>query len=111
MQVQINHDNHLRIAQDTSERLVETVSTSLAQYKNQVTRVELHLQDLNGGKHGDVDKRCLIEARLDHLQPLAVSHEAPSIKQAIDGALKKLDSALGHAIGKRRAARQGDGVA
>lgn len=102
MQVQINHDNHLRIAQDTSERLQESVESSLAQYKHQITRVEMHLSDLNGGKHGESDKRCAMEARIDHLKPVAVSHEAPSIKLAIDGALKKLENALGHTIGKRR---------
>jgi len=102
MQVQVNHDNHLRIAQDTSERLAESVQASLSQFSHQITRVEMHLGDVNGGKHGDSDKRCMLEARLDHLQPVAVSHQAPSVQQAIDGALKKLDHALSHAIGKRR---------
>ncbi len=102
MQIQINHGSHVRIAQDTSERLAQSIEESLSQYRNQVTRVEVHLADLNGGKHSEADKRCTLEARLDHLQPVAVSHEAPSIKLAIDGALKKLESALSHTIGKRR---------
>ncbi|HEY6640816.1 HPF/RaiA family ribosome-associated protein [Povalibacter sp.] len=102
MQIHVNHDNHLRIAQDTSDRLAQTVEDSLTQYKHQITRVDMHLADLNGAKHGDSDKRCKLEARLDHLQPVAVSHEASSIQLAIDGALKKLDNALSHAIGKRR---------
>jgi len=102
MQIQINHGNHVRIAQDTSERLAQSIEESLVQYRNQITRVEVHLADQNGGKHGEADKRCTLEARMDHLQPVAVSHEAPSIKLAIDGALKKLDSALSHTIGKRR---------
>lgn len=107
MQVHVNHDNHLRIAQDTSERLSRTIEESLSQYRQQITRVEMHLGDVNGGKHGDSDKRCMLEARLDRLQPIAVSHQAPSVQQAIDGALTKLDNALSHAIGKLRAKRNG----
>lgn len=103
MQVQINHDNHLRIAQDTSDRLSRTIEDSLSQYKLQITRVEVHLGDVNGGKHGDADKRCMLEARLDHMQPIAVTHQAPSVQQSIDGALVKLDHALSHAVGKLRA--------
>jgi hypothetical protein len=103
MQVQVNHDNHLRIAQDTSERLSLTVQNSLAQYERQITRVEMHLGDVNGGKHGSDDKRCMLEARLDRMEPIAVTHQAPSVQLAVDGALKKLEHALSHAIGKLRA--------
>ncbi len=103
MQVQVNHDNHLIIAQDTSERLAREVEDSLTKYAHQITRVEMHLGDVNGGKHGNSDKRCMLEARVDHLQPIAATHQAPSIQLAIDGALKKLDHALSHAIGKLRA--------
>ena len=111
MQVHVNHDNHLRIAQDTSERLSRTIEEALVQYQQQITRVDMHLGDVNGSKHGDSDKRCLLEARVDHMAPIAVSHQAPSVQQAIDGALSKLDSALGRAIGKLRAKRNDPGPA
>lgn len=100
MQVQVNHDNHVRLAEDTAERLSRTVEDYLSKFADRITRVEMHLGDLNGGKGGK-DKRCMIEARMSNLQPIAVTHHAESVQLAIDGALAKLDHAIGHAVGKR----------
>jgi ribosome-associated translation inhibitor RaiA len=100
MQVQVNHDNRVRLAGDTAERLSKTVEDFLSKFADRITRVEMHLGDLNGSK-GGLDKRCMIEARLANLQPIAVTHHAETLQLAIDGALERLDHALSHAIGKR----------
>lgn len=100
MQIQVNHDNRVRLAEDTAERLSRTVEDYLSKFADRITRVEMHLSDLNGGKGGS-DKRCVLEARMSNLQPIAVTHHAQSVQLAIDGALQKLDHAIGHAIGKR----------
>ena len=71
MQVQINHDNHVRLGADVEERLADTVRDFLNRFGDRITRVEVHMSDANGGKGGD-DKRCLLEARLANLQPIAV---------------------------------------
>ena len=42
----------------------------------------------------------MLEARLANLAPIAVTHQAESLQMAFEGALEKLDRALGHAIGK-----------
>ncbi len=55
-----------------------------------VTRVEAHLSDENGKKGGRFDTRCMMEARLEGRQPIAVAHEAETIAQAIDAAADKL---------------------
>jgi ribosome-associated translation inhibitor RaiA len=99
MQVQVNHDNHLRIAEETSARLSQAVEDSLSQYADRITRVEMHLGDENAGK-GGADKRCMLEVRLGHLKPVAVTHLAETLYLAIDGALEKMEHALGHTIGK-----------
>jgi hypothetical protein len=100
MQVLVNHDNHVRLAEDTSDRLARLVEDSLAHFRDRITRVEMHLQDVNAGKGGESDKRCMLEARLAALAPIAVTHQAASLQLAIDGALEKMDHALSHAIGK-----------
>jgi hypothetical protein len=64
--------------------------------------VELHLSDENGKKSGVDDKRCLMEARLAGLAPIAVSHNAATLTQAIDGAAAKLKRALDTAVDRRR---------
>ena len=107
MQVQVNHDNHVRIGAEVSQRLTQVLESSLSQFTDRITRIELHLGDENAGKHGDSDKRCMIEARLRNLEPIAVTHQAESLTHqaeslqlAFEGALEKLDHALSHAVGK-----------
>ena len=99
MQIQVNHDNHVRLVEETAERLSKTVEDSLAKFADRITRVEMHLGDINAGK-GGADKRCMLEARISNLQPIAVSHQAETLQLALHGALDKLDHALSRAIGK-----------
>lgn len=99
MQVQVNHDNHVRLVEDTAERLSKTVADSLAKFADRITRVEMHLGDMNAGKGGS-DKRCVLEARMANLAPIAVTHHAETLNLAIDGALERLDHAISRAIGK-----------
>jgi ribosome-associated translation inhibitor RaiA len=100
MQVQINHDNHLRIGEEVAQRLAQVLEGSLAQFADRITRIEMHLGDENAAKGGDADKRCMLEARLANLAPIAVTHQAESLQLAFEGALDKLDHALSHAVGK-----------
>ena len=102
MQVQINHDNHVRIGEEVSERFKRVLESSLSQFADRITRVEMHLGDGNAGKGGNSDKRCMLEARLANLAPIAVTHQAESVQLAFDGALKKLEHALSHAVGKQQ---------
>ena len=60
----------------------------------------MHLNDVNGKKPGDDDSRCLIEARLGGMQPLAATHEGATLDQALDGAAKKLQRLLDNTLGK-----------
>ena len=66
----------------------------LSRFADQITRVEVHLSDVNSHKGGDDDKRCMLEARETGLEPMAVSHQAATLPQAIDGAAKELERAL-----------------
>ena len=100
MQVQVNHDNNVRIGEEVADRLTRVLESSLSQFADRITRVEMHLGDENAGKRGDSDKRCMLEARLANLAPIAVTHQAESLQMAFEGALEKLDHALGHAVGK-----------
>ena len=99
MQIQVNHDNRVRLTGDTADRLSQTVEDALAKYAERITRVEMHLGDMNAGK-GGADKRCVLEARMANLAPIAVTHHAETLNLAIDGALERLDHAISRAIGK-----------
>lgn len=99
MQIQVNTDKNIQ-GEDLPERVRTIVSSALERFSGRVTRVEVHLSDENSHKAGSDDKRCLLEARLSGLQPIAVSHHAHALPQAIDGALDKLKRALESALGK-----------
>lgn len=100
MQVQVNTDNHIQGREDLAERVKGLVAEGLERFSDRVTRVEVHLSDENSRKAGEDDKRCLLEARLSGMHPIAVSHQASALQQAIDGALDKLRRALDSALGK-----------
>ncbi len=100
MQIQINTDNHIDGNEALSTHVEAVVENAVRHMKDHLTRVEVHLDDENGGKTGVGDKRCLMEARLKNHQPVAVSHHAGSIHQAVDGAARKLTAALESLIGR-----------
>ena len=100
MQVQINHDNHVRLGEDVEQRLAGTVRDFLNRFGDRITRVEVHMSDANGSSKGGDDKRCLLEARMANLAPIAVSHLADTYQLAFDAALDKLEHAISHSIGK-----------
>jgi ribosome-associated translation inhibitor RaiA len=71
-----------------------TVEEALARFGTQVTTVQVHLSDANSHKKGDNDKRCMMEARLGGLKPIAVSHDASTIEDAIDACAEKLQKTI-----------------
>ena len=100
MQIQINSDHHISASPALAGRIQGLVRDALERYSDRITRVEVHLNDLNSTKGGGTDKRCLMEARLAGLGPVDVNHEAPSLDLAIDGAMEKLERAIEHKLGK-----------
>ncbi|CAN5805547.1 hypothetical protein BH23PLA1_BH23PLA1_22750 [soil metagenome] len=100
MQILVNTDNHVEGSDDLT-RLVEIeVEGTLGRFSEQITRVEVHLNDQNSHKAGDNDKRCQIEARLSGLRPISVTHLAGTIEEAISGAVDKMETTLDRTVGK-----------
>jgi ribosome-associated translation inhibitor RaiA len=102
MTIQINTDNNIKGDEHLAEYCRNTVATVLSRFSEQVTRVEVHLNDENSHKEGPNDKRCLVEARLEGMNPIAVTNTAANNEQALKGALNKMKSSLDSAIGKLR---------
>ena len=107
MQLQINSDHHITGSPELAARLQALVRDTLDRYSDRITRVEVHLNDLNSVKGGSNDKRCLMEARIGGVGPISVNHEADSLNLAIDGAMEKLERAIEHKLGKLGAASSG----
>ncbi|MEO9186836.1 MAG: HPF/RaiA family ribosome-associated protein [Kofleriaceae bacterium] len=100
MHIQFNTDNHIHGTEALARDIEARVRGSLERFADQITRIEIHLSDENGPKSGGDDKRCLIEARISGRPPMAVSHEAPTVDLAVDGALDRLVHAVTTTLGK-----------
>ncbi|HUG98126.1 MAG TPA: HPF/RaiA family ribosome-associated protein [Gammaproteobacteria bacterium] len=103
MLIQINTDDNVNQSDALTERIEATVRDVLARFADQVTRVEVHLSDENSDKKsGSADIRCLLEARLAGLQPVAVTDAAATVEQAVDGAVRKMRRSLDSTLGRRQ---------
>lgn len=109
MQIQINTDHNIQGHESPAASVHATVESALRRFAEHITRVEVHLGDENGDKRGRDDKRCMMEARLEAHPPIAVTHHAATVGQAIDGAAEKLVRRLEHTLGRLRRHR-GNGV-
>jgi ribosome-associated translation inhibitor RaiA len=103
MHIQINTDDNISQSDAQPEQTEATIRNVLDRFADQVTRVEVHLSDENSDKKsGTADMRCLLEVRLEGLQPVAVTDEAPTVKQAVDGAARKMRRYLDSMLGRRQ---------
>jgi ribosome-associated translation inhibitor RaiA len=100
MKIQINSDNNITAREQLTEQAKATVESTLGHLTEHISRVEVHLSDENSNKGGTNDKRCMMEARLEGHQPIAVTDEAETIAQAIAGAADKLKHSLDHTLGR-----------
>jgi len=100
MQVLFNTDESVPGREALGRHAEEVVRKVLDRFSNEVTRVEIHLSDVNGQKAGDHDKRCLMEARVAGRQPVAATEQANTLHQAIDGAAQKMKRSLDSTLGK-----------
>ena len=102
MQIQVHTDHNIEGRQALATNVSEVVASALGRFGDRITRVEVHLSDDNGGKSRGDDKRCLIEARVEGHHPVAVTHLASTVDQAVDGAADKLARLIEHTLGRRR---------
>jgi len=89
MHVQVNIGTQIEGREALATRVRGAVESALGRVSDHITRVEVHLSDENGRKRGQDDKHCVMEARLEGRQPVAVTHEAATFEQAIDGAERR----------------------
>ncbi|MBI5016222.1 MAG: HPF/RaiA family ribosome-associated protein [Deltaproteobacteria bacterium] len=101
MQVQVNTDRNIEGHKALAAHVSGSVESALSRMSEHITRVEVHLSDENSDKSGRTDKRCVMEARLEGRQPVAVTHHAATLDQAIDGATDKLTRLIESTLGRQ----------
>ena len=103
MQVQINTDRNIEGHEALATQVSGVVESALSQFSDSITRVEVHLSDENSDKKGgNANMRCVMEARIEGRQPVAVTHQAATVDQAVDGAADKLTRMIESTLGQLR---------
>jgi len=101
MQVQFQTDNHIEGTEAMSQWVTTTLKSSLARFSGQITRVQAHVSDENGGKKNTEESiQCTLEVRLEGYQPLVLKHHGANLNQAIEGAADKMGRLIESTLGK-----------
>lgn len=107
MTIQINTDKNLSVQEAFGAKLDDLLSEELSRFSEHITRLEVHLSDENSSKEGINDKRCLLEARLEGRQPIAVTGLANTYELAVSSAIDKLKASLDTILGRIRSHQRG----
>lgn len=101
MKVQVNTSNDIENKDALERWAADYLNEHLGRFDQDITSIEVQLTDENhAAKGGGVDKRCMMEARVNGRAPIAVTNYAPDQNLAFRGAADKLANALQHAFGK-----------
>ena len=102
MKIQFNTDKNINGDEKQEFYFTSLIEGELDKFQSHITRIEVHLSDENGKKEGVNDKHCLLEARIEGRQPIAVSFQANSVELAISGAIDKLKASLETILGRKQ---------
>jgi len=100
MQINIQTDSTIANNAGLNEHVQSVLESALSRFRDNITRIEVHLSDSNGPKGGADDIRCVMEARVAGYQPIAVTEQNASVHQSVSGATDKLKRAIDSALGR-----------
>ncbi len=101
MLIKVNTDNHITGSEDLIRQVEAVVEHALARFGDQITRVEVYFTDENSSERSsEVDKRCVIEARLAGLKPVAASQRGATVEQALGAAADTIEQTLDRTLGR-----------
>jgi hypothetical protein len=105
MKIQINTDKKITLDIELARFVKAEITRALGRFESQLTRLEVHLSDVNSHKPGLHDKRCQIEARPAGRKPVSVDIESATVEEAVQGAANKMKRLLESAFGRTRSRR------
>lgn len=100
MQIQINTDKNIEGTELFAEHVRAVVQKHLSHFEERLSRVEVHVGDMNADKTGPEDHSCTMEARPNGMDPVAATHKASNSHQAVEGAANSLANLLRSRFGK-----------
>lgn len=99
MQIQVKTDNTIEGRERLIEQVEAIVSEGLSRFSDRLSRVEIHLSAVNGDRGGN-DKRCVLEARPNGMDPLVTTDQADAVDKVVRATTRKMVSSLDSTFGK-----------
>ena len=101
MKIQANSDNTIHVDATLTRFVEDEASRLLDRFAKKLTRVEVHLSDINNTRTGQADKRCLVEVRPAGDRPVTADAIAATTESSVTEALKKMQRLLTTFFGKK----------
>jgi len=101
MRIQVNSDKTINVDANLTGIIEGEANRVLKRFETKLTRVEVHLSDVDNKKNGRADKRCLIEVRPAGDRPLTASAKAATTEAALGEALGKMQRSLTTFFGRK----------
>lgn len=101
MQFQFNSDNQTDGDAGMADHVETIVTAHLDRILDRLTRLEVHVGDVNGARGGGNDKRATVEARPAGMAPISATEQAGDFDAAVRGAADKVLAAYDRQIGRR----------
>lgn len=102
MIIAFNTDHNINGGETFTTPLRTILLDKLENYSHKIRKVDVYLSDENGKKEGSYDKRCLLEAHIDEMEPIVGSNHADTSEEALTGAIQHLKAALDKRLGQEK---------
>ena len=105
MKIIVETDNHITGTEKLREEFTTKVEGTFRKFETHITTIQVNLSDENASKSGPNDKKCSLEVRLKGEQPVVVTEYAGTLRDSLQGALKKGSRTVKNTIEKKQTHR------
>jgi hypothetical protein len=106
MLIEVRTNGSVEGAETLSDHVKTIVLNTLSRFEGRIRRVDVHLSDVVSNKSSHDDKRCMMEARLEGGEPIAVTQQATSIDKAVHDTVHTLKRSIESALGRQSTLEQ-----
>lgn len=100
MIITFNTDNNVQGGDAFIAPLRAILHQKFEKYMHKISKIKVHLTDENGSKKGVDDKRCLLEAHIDSMEPIVCMNVAATYEESLSGAIQHLKTSLNKKLEK-----------
>jgi hypothetical protein len=94
MQVQVNADRDIEGYEVSVSQVRRVVEEALDRFRDRIAHVEVRLNEKDHYRTGQVERRCVLEARLEDRESVSVTHHAVTPDEAVRGAAEKMTTLI-----------------